>query len=117
MDRNPREVVGARVHEEHWIPAEDLVGLNDAIVGEIEVIASFGRTADAPTLAVLAAARGMLDPVGLASVVRRIAAWSSCSHPGWMRTMSPAADRSVLMVGAEGFEPSNAGVKGPCLTA
>jgi hypothetical protein len=33
--------VGARMHEEYWIPAEDLDALNDNIVGEIEVIDEF----------------------------------------------------------------------------
>jgi hypothetical protein len=33
--------VGARVHEEYWIPAEDLDDLNDNIVGEIEVTREF----------------------------------------------------------------------------
>lgn len=42
LDRYERQVVGAREHEEFWIPAEDLEALNDAIVGEIEVVASFG---------------------------------------------------------------------------
>jgi hypothetical protein len=42
LDRYERQVVGAREHEEYWIPAEDLEALNDSIVGEIEVIASYG---------------------------------------------------------------------------
>lgn len=33
--------VGGRIHEEYWIPAEDLTSFNDNIVGAIEVIASF----------------------------------------------------------------------------
>jgi hypothetical protein len=37
--------VGARVHTEHWIPAEELPELNRNLVGLIEVIASFERTA------------------------------------------------------------------------
>jgi hypothetical protein len=36
-----REIVGGREHEEYWIPAEGLPAFNDAIVGEIEVIAEF----------------------------------------------------------------------------
>ncbi len=44
LDLYERQVVGAREHEEYWIPAEDLEALNDAIVGTIEVIASFGST-------------------------------------------------------------------------
>lgn len=33
--------VGARVHQEYWIPAEELAAFNDNIVGPIEVIAEF----------------------------------------------------------------------------
>ena len=36
-----RKVVGGRQHEEYWIPAEALTAFNEAIVGHIEVIASF----------------------------------------------------------------------------
>jgi hypothetical protein len=32
---------GGRDHREYWIPAEDLVTFNAAIVGEIEVVATF----------------------------------------------------------------------------
>lgn len=42
LDRYERQVVGASHHEEYWVPAEDLEALNDAIVGKIEVVASFG---------------------------------------------------------------------------
>ena len=37
--------VGGQVHEEYWIPAEDLDDLNDSIVGEIEVIHEFHGSA------------------------------------------------------------------------
>ncbi len=33
---------GGVAHREYWIPAEDLPAFNAAIVGPIEVIASFG---------------------------------------------------------------------------
>lgn len=42
--RYPVQQVGARIHTEHWIPAEDLAELNRNIVGLIEVIASFEPT-------------------------------------------------------------------------
>ena len=32
---------GGRDHREYWIPAEDLAAFNAAIVGEIEVVATF----------------------------------------------------------------------------
>jgi hypothetical protein len=32
---------GGRMHQEYWIPAEDLASFNGAIVGEIEVIAEY----------------------------------------------------------------------------
>jgi hypothetical protein len=41
LDRYPRRLVGSSIHEEYWIPAEDLSAFNDAIVGPIEVIAEF----------------------------------------------------------------------------
>jgi hypothetical protein len=41
LDRYQRHVVGAREHEEYWIPAEDLPAFNDNILGNIEVIARF----------------------------------------------------------------------------
>ena len=34
--------VGASVHQELWIPAEDLAEFNENLVGPIEVIAEFG---------------------------------------------------------------------------
>lgn len=36
---------GSSVHQEYWIPAEDLPAFNAAIVGPIEVIARFPPTA------------------------------------------------------------------------
>lgn len=36
--------VGSRLHQEYWIPAEDLDAFNRNIVGPIEVVASFGST-------------------------------------------------------------------------
>ena len=41
LDRYETKVVGGRIHEEYWIPAEDLEEFNDNIVGMIEVIAEF----------------------------------------------------------------------------
>lgn len=35
------QVVGARYHEEYWIPAKELNSFNDAIVGRIEVVREF----------------------------------------------------------------------------
>ena len=35
------QVVGGRVHQEYWIPAEDLWRFNKSIIGMIEVIAEF----------------------------------------------------------------------------
>jgi hypothetical protein len=36
---------GGIAHQEYWIPAEELPAFNAAIVGVIEVIAEFGRSA------------------------------------------------------------------------
>jgi hypothetical protein len=41
LDRFPVKTVGASVHKELWIPAEDLREMNQNIVGVIEVIAGF----------------------------------------------------------------------------
>jgi hypothetical protein len=46
LDRYQRHVVGAREHEEYWIPAEDLPAFNDNILGNIEVIARFTAARD-----------------------------------------------------------------------
>jgi len=35
--------VGSSIHQELWIPAEELAALNAKIVGEIEVIAEFSK--------------------------------------------------------------------------
>jgi hypothetical protein len=37
-----RKIVGARQHEEYWIPAEDLPAFNAAIDGRIEIIGAYG---------------------------------------------------------------------------
>lgn len=41
LERYPTQTVGAAIHQELWIPAEDLPDLNRHIVGPIEVIAEF----------------------------------------------------------------------------
>lgn len=46
LARFPRKVVGARAHEELWVPAEELVEFNAKIVGKIEVIRAFPETTD-----------------------------------------------------------------------
>jgi hypothetical protein len=38
------KTVGGRVHQEYWIPAEELDQFNSNIVGKIEVIAEFHAT-------------------------------------------------------------------------
>jgi hypothetical protein len=46
LTRYHRHVVGNSVHEEYWIPAQELNELNKNIVGIIEVISEFhGETA------------------------------------------------------------------------
>lgn len=44
LDRYEVQVVGSSIHEEYWIPAEDLPEFNRNIVGAIEVIAEFHAT-------------------------------------------------------------------------
>jgi len=41
LERYPVHQVGTAVHRERWIPAEDIDAFNDAIVGPIELIASY----------------------------------------------------------------------------
>ena len=41
LDRFPVQTAGARVHQEYWIPAEELEEFNRHIVGSIEVVAEF----------------------------------------------------------------------------
>lgn len=38
IDAYERRTVGSRTHEELWIPAEELPMINDAIIGEIEIV-------------------------------------------------------------------------------
>lgn len=42
LQRFPRKVVGGNVHEELWVPAEELEEFNSRIVGKIAVVESFG---------------------------------------------------------------------------
>lgn len=41
LDRYELHTVGGSIHQEYWIPAEDLDQFNRSIVGPIEVIAEF----------------------------------------------------------------------------
>ncbi len=41
LDDYETKIVGGSLHEEYWIPAEDLDRFNQNIVGKIEVIAEF----------------------------------------------------------------------------
>jgi hypothetical protein len=41
LDRYEIRTVGSSVHQEYWIPAEDLPEFNRNIVGKTEVVAEF----------------------------------------------------------------------------
>jgi len=41
LDRYQVQEAGGKEHREYWIPAEDLAAFNEAIIGEIEVVAEF----------------------------------------------------------------------------
>jgi hypothetical protein len=41
LETYERKIVGARDHEEYWIPSDELDAFNDAIVGPIEVVRTF----------------------------------------------------------------------------
>ena len=42
LDRYQFQEAGGKDHLEYWIPAEDLAAFNEAIIGQIEVVAEFG---------------------------------------------------------------------------
>jgi hypothetical protein len=42
LDRYQVQEAGGKDHLEYWIPAEDLQAFNDAIIGQIEIVAEFG---------------------------------------------------------------------------
>jgi len=42
LDRYQVREAGGKDHLEYWIPAEDLGAFNDAIIGQIEIVAEFG---------------------------------------------------------------------------
>ena len=44
MDKYEIKIVGERHHAEWWIPAEDLIELNDNIVGKIEIIGEYRKS-------------------------------------------------------------------------
>lgn len=46
LNRYEVQTVGAKRHQEYWIPAEDLADFNRAIIGEIRVVDEFAG--DAP---------------------------------------------------------------------
>lgn len=41
LDKYSAQKAGGSAHQEYWIPAEELIAFNEAIVGEIEVVAEF----------------------------------------------------------------------------
>jgi hypothetical protein len=41
LDRYEVQTAGGSAHREYWIPAEEMNAFNEAIVGEIEVVAEF----------------------------------------------------------------------------
>jgi hypothetical protein len=45
-DRYPVRTVGTSVHQELWIPAEELTDLNSNIVGKLEIVAEFTKSTD-----------------------------------------------------------------------
>ena len=46
LAKYPTQKAGSSIHQELWIPAEELTALNQNIVGPIEVIAEFKPTTD-----------------------------------------------------------------------
>lgn len=50
LARYPTQTVGATIHQELWIPAEDLPDMNRHIVGLIEVVAEFHPESNPPSV-------------------------------------------------------------------
>lgn len=46
LEKFPRQVVGGSMHEELWVPAEELEEFNSKIKGRIEVVESFGNSSE-----------------------------------------------------------------------
>jgi hypothetical protein len=46
LTRYAVKTVGARIHQEYWVPAEDLEEFNRNLIGVIEIAASFKGAAD-----------------------------------------------------------------------
>lgn len=42
LSRYAVQTVGASVHQEYWVPADELAAFNAHLVGPIEIVASFG---------------------------------------------------------------------------
>ena len=52
VDRYPVQVVGARWHQELWVPADELDEFNENLVGEIELIATYRGAEGSPPIEV-----------------------------------------------------------------
>ena len=48
LKRYESQTVGGSIHQEYWIPAEDLAEFNQNIAGAIEVIAEFRKEEESP---------------------------------------------------------------------
>jgi len=48
LSRYEVQTVGGRIHQEYWVPAEELDEFNYNIVGQIEVIAEFHKQGEEP---------------------------------------------------------------------
>lgn len=42
LSRYAIQTVGANVHQEYWIPADQLAEFNSHLIGQIEIVSSFG---------------------------------------------------------------------------
>ncbi len=50
LKQYPVQIVGSRIHQEYWIPAEELEEFNRNIVGLIEITAEFRASGEAEML-------------------------------------------------------------------
>jgi hypothetical protein len=44
LSRHPVQTVGAAIHQEYWVPSDELAEFNQHLIGPIEVVASFRAT-------------------------------------------------------------------------
>jgi O-acetyl-ADP-ribose deacetylase (regulator of RNase III) len=98
------QTVGAAYHTEWWIPADDLPELNANIIGQIEVIASFGEASltqdDTPVSPTVEAVTGDLLEQDVDAIVN---AWNRNFIPWWLLLPQGVSGAIKRAAGTEPF--------------